>query len=120
MELVLLHTTAEHIRTAAQMSMLRPLVNIQEICFLKMEETVFPTVKISKTSIKLPEYPVSITISNKQSYLFGNNPNRLQKYLLTNMNFQMSNICPLSVCAYSNVNKEICLEKQSTAKDKIY
>jgi len=43
--------------------MLRPLLKIQEVIFVQTVETVLPTVKISKPSIKFLEYPVSITIS---------------------------------------------------------
>lgn len=47
--------------------MLRPLLKIQTVLFVQTVETVLPTVKISKTSTKFLEYPVSITISKKDS-----------------------------------------------------
>lgn len=49
--------------------MLGPLLRIQKVLFVEAVKTVLPTVKISKTSIKFLEYPVSITIPKKDTVL---------------------------------------------------
>lgn len=51
------------------LTMLGPLLRIQKVLFVEAVKTVLPTVKISKTSIKFLEYPVSITIPKKRHSL---------------------------------------------------